>query len=142
MSVIVVSVAIGLLLFAINVAKGKPVFAIFGLLGGVLGIIGAVRLAKPDSWWARRYYDDEQLRLAARRFPENAEHLQWPCPECGETFTGGRALARHRELAHGVSHEVASTGSSGECPVCGVLFETKEALAAHVARFHPDHATV
>ena len=46
------------LLFGINLLKGKFVFAFAGLVGilNVLWWIGAARLAKPDSWWARRYY--------------------------------------------------------------------------------------
>jgi hypothetical protein len=45
-------------LFTINVLKGKLGFAFAGLIGvlNVLWWIGAIRLAKPTSWWARRYY--------------------------------------------------------------------------------------
>ena len=46
----------------INVLKGKLGFAVAGLIGvlNVLWWIGAVRLAKPNSWWARRYYVGNQ----------------------------------------------------------------------------------
>jgi hypothetical protein len=44
--------------FAINLLKGKFVFAFAGFIGvlNVLWWVGAIRLAKPNSWWARRYY--------------------------------------------------------------------------------------
>jgi len=29
---------------------------------------GAVRIAKPKSWWAKRYYGNEKMGIAARRF--------------------------------------------------------------------------
>ncbi|MDT0264907.1 hypothetical protein RM844_01245 [Streptomyces sp. DSM 44915] len=36
--------------------KGKPKLAVFGVLVPVIAIIGALRLARPDSPWARRAY--------------------------------------------------------------------------------------
>ena len=44
--------------FAINILKGKFGFAFAGIIGvlNFLWWIGAIRLAKPNSWWARRYY--------------------------------------------------------------------------------------
>jgi hypothetical protein len=51
-------VVYAVLLFAINLLKGKFVFALAGFIGvlNVLWWVGAIRLAKPSSWWARRYY--------------------------------------------------------------------------------------
>lgn len=45
-------------LFTINVLKGKLGFAFLGIIGvlNVLWWVGAIRLAKPSSPWARRYY--------------------------------------------------------------------------------------
>ncbi len=40
-----------------------PVAALVGIL-----LIPALRLAKPASWWAGRFYDDEKLARAADRF--------------------------------------------------------------------------
>jgi hypothetical protein len=44
--------------FTINSLKGKFGFAFAGIIGvlNFLWWIGAIRLAKPNSWWARRYY--------------------------------------------------------------------------------------
>jgi hypothetical protein len=58
-------------LFVINVMKGKPGMALAGLLLHVTWYIGAIRLAKPGSWWARRYYvglNDDKLDRAIARY--------------------------------------------------------------------------
>jgi hypothetical protein len=63
--------------------KDKSGFATVGglgllapLVGGLPGvpivvmlIVGAIRLAKPTSTWARRYYSEERMRAAILRFP-------------------------------------------------------------------------
>jgi hypothetical protein len=48
--------------------KGKYGFLAVGLLIGLFWILGAIRLAKPDSWWAKRFYDEEKMRRARERF--------------------------------------------------------------------------
>jgi hypothetical protein len=62
-------------LFVINVMKGKPGMALAGLVVHVTWYIGAIRLAKPNSWWARRYYvgwnEDKLERAIARHGPKN-----------------------------------------------------------------------
>lgn len=59
--------------------KGKPVFGAIGIAGAVFfpiifvfgwfPVIGAIRIAKPDSAWARTRYTPEQVVAARRRFP-------------------------------------------------------------------------
>lgn len=54
--------------------KGRYALSIVGLfvLFGVPAILAGTRLARPDSWWARRFYDDDQLARAAHRYPGNS----------------------------------------------------------------------
>ena len=62
--------------------KGRPVMAtiaaislvsILGAwLGIVLGLIGLVDFAKPGSWWAANYYDDELLARARFNFAKRS----------------------------------------------------------------------
>ena len=66
--------------------KGKPIFTTIGLLAPflpsvgmlpgyiivLLPVIGAIRLAKPHSSWARKYYGEDKLRIARDRFPKAA----------------------------------------------------------------------
>jgi hypothetical protein len=58
--------------------KGKPFFVVMGVL--TLGmpafslwpIIGAIRVAKPNSRWAEKYYGPEKMQIAIQRFPKAA----------------------------------------------------------------------
>jgi lysyl-tRNA synthetase, class II len=43
--------------------KGKVWMTVFGLLIPFIGLTGAIRLAKPGSPWARRFYKDDGRRL-------------------------------------------------------------------------------
>ncbi|MEA2496374.1 MAG: hypothetical protein QOJ29_4285 [Thermoleophilaceae bacterium] len=58
---------------AVCCLKGKYWFAGLGVLLGptTLPVFGAIRLAKPDSWWAARFYDVDKLALAEERFKED-----------------------------------------------------------------------
>jgi hypothetical protein len=39
-----------------------------GSFNGIFWIVGVLRLAKPNSYWAKRRYGESQLREAQRRF--------------------------------------------------------------------------
>ena len=47
--------------------KGKIVMGLAGLPVPTLSFFGVVRLAKPESFWARRFYGEKKLARAARR---------------------------------------------------------------------------
>ena len=59
----------GVLVAGLNVAKGKLVMAMVSLLVPLIGVVGALRLARPDSLWARLYPEEKRARARAR-FPE------------------------------------------------------------------------
>ena len=48
--------------------KGKISLGLIGLPVPLVSVIGAIRLAKPTSFWARRYYREPKLAAASRRF--------------------------------------------------------------------------
>ena len=48
--------------------KGKSGMVVAGLFFHPCWWIGAILLAKPNSWWARRFYDEGKLRRAQDRF--------------------------------------------------------------------------
>ena len=58
----------GLVLAVPALLKGKPMTAVIGVVVPFLALVGTIRLAKPDSWWARRFYDDATRTHAAERF--------------------------------------------------------------------------
>lgn len=47
--------------------KGKLVVGLAGLPLPTVSFLGAVRLAKPESFWARRFYGEKKLARAVRR---------------------------------------------------------------------------
>jgi hypothetical protein len=67
--------AVNLLLCLICLLKGKVVTGVIGLFIPVAALVGAIRLAKPGSWWAaRRYATRPRLaRRAARRYDHRYE---------------------------------------------------------------------
>jgi hypothetical protein len=62
--------------------KGKLIWGVFGLYFWPVALVGAVRLAHTDSWWARRYYGDkpDKLERAHRRYKHEAD-VHTPVPE-------------------------------------------------------------
>jgi len=50
--------------------KGRYALSLVGMfvLFGIPAILAATRLARADSWWARRFYGDEQLTRVASRY--------------------------------------------------------------------------
>jgi len=51
--------------------KGRYALSIVGmfLLLGIPAILAATRLARADSWWATRFYDEEKLIQTGHRYP-------------------------------------------------------------------------
>jgi hypothetical protein len=67
---IVLLVASNVALALLSVTKGKLVTAVLGAFIPFIGIVGAIRLAKPGSRWAKRRYkpDSRKLRRSTERF--------------------------------------------------------------------------
>jgi hypothetical protein len=49
--------------------KGKWLLVVVGLFVPLCWLVGALRLAKPGSFWARTRYDDAKMGQAQERFP-------------------------------------------------------------------------
>jgi hypothetical protein len=76
-------------LAVICVLKGKYRTALFGLFLPPIGWIGAVRLARPSSIWARHRYRGERLQRATRRAADFDR--RWaPLQTDWEDFVGGK----------------------------------------------------
>jgi hypothetical protein len=67
---IIASLAVVLLMVytVICLLKGKLATGLIGLVVPVISLVGAIRLAKPESYWAKRYYSEEKLTRSADRF--------------------------------------------------------------------------
>jgi hypothetical protein len=68
------AVAIGIGLFTICWLKGKRGLAVFGFVIPFVWLTGAMRLAKPASYWAWHWYDRPKMTRAQQRYarPEQA----------------------------------------------------------------------
>jgi len=58
--------------------KGKPGMVILGCFVPLIGLIGAVRLAKPTSYWAWHWYDADKITEAQRRFADSERAVPDP----------------------------------------------------------------
>ena len=70
---VVLSTLLALALSTIAVLKGKIFLGVGGMLLPLLSLIGAIRLAEPGSWWARRRYPPGGAKLA-RATERHAKH--------------------------------------------------------------------
>jgi hypothetical protein len=71
-------IAVNLLLCVICLLKGKVVTGVVGLFVGVVALVGAIRLAKPGSWWAEHRYPagSRRARRAASRY-DHRHQARW-----------------------------------------------------------------
>jgi hypothetical protein len=71
----VAALAANLTLSVICLLKGKVVTGVIGIVISIVALVGAVRLAKPGSWWAARLYAGRPRRAAraANRYDQRRE---------------------------------------------------------------------
>lgn len=67
---------VGVIVTLVNVSKEKFGVAVAGLFIPPVGLVGALRLGRPHSLWARLFYRGHKLEQARRRFGEGG-----PAPE-------------------------------------------------------------
>jgi len=58
--------------------KGKPWMVVMGVFIAPTHWFGAIRLAKPGSWWYRNRYDNAKQVAAWERFYTAPAHIQAP----------------------------------------------------------------
>ena len=68
-------IVLGILIVFVGIPAGitwskgqRAAFFLGFLLLGMIWVVAACRLARPSSWWARRFYGPEKLRRAEKRF--------------------------------------------------------------------------
>jgi hypothetical protein len=71
--------ALTILIAVVNLAKEKFGMALIGLLVPPVGLVGALRLAKPGSLWAR-FYRERTMTRARARFGEPPPPAPGPAP--------------------------------------------------------------
>ena len=65
--------AFGLLFSVACAAKGKWMMGIVGVVVPPVSIVSSIRLAKPQSWWAKRFYSDAKLARSRERFKHDLD---------------------------------------------------------------------
>ena len=76
--IVVATVVVNGLVAVIALLKGRFLLGLLGLLVPVIALVGAVRLARPTSPWARRRYPEGSSKAlrSLRRFPER-DRRRW-----------------------------------------------------------------
>jgi hypothetical protein len=59
----------------INFAKGKVANGLIGLVVSPVSLVGAIRLAKPHSPWAKTFYRDHKMRRAIERHERHRRRM-------------------------------------------------------------------
>ncbi|WP_405879287.1 hypothetical protein OG762_11890 [Streptomyces sp. NBC_01136] len=76
----ILTVALNFLFALLALSKGKARMAIFGVIVPFLALIGAVRLARPASPWARRFYGRRPRARARSQLRAYHHDLRWSGP--------------------------------------------------------------
>jgi hypothetical protein len=93
-----VGIAISLTFVAISVLKGKYRLAPFAFLVPPIGVFGAIRLARPNSRWAKRRYDANKQQRSVERV-EKFDARYGPLATSVSNFVAGAPVDSPREGA-------------------------------------------
>lgn len=77
LKILTLIILIDLFFVIIAALKGKFYLAIFGVFISVLSVTGAIRLAEPNSIWARRYYDENGQKIKKSIARYKAYEKKW-----------------------------------------------------------------
>lgn len=88
----VIATVAGNFLFALlALAKGKTRLAVFGVIVPLVALVGAIRLARPGSPWARRFYTRRPRARAKSRLRAYHHDRRWSGPRrTVQDWIGGR----------------------------------------------------
>ncbi|WP_329299256.1 hypothetical protein OG410_12910 [Streptomyces sp. NBC_00659] len=76
----IVTIALNFFFALLTLSKGKARTAIFGVIVPFIALIGAVRLAKPASPWAKRFYRNRPRTRARARLRAYRHDRRWAGP--------------------------------------------------------------
>ncbi|MER5751214.1 hypothetical protein [Streptomyces sp. NPDC002088] len=88
---VIVTVATSFLFSLVALSKGKARTAIFGVIVPVVALVGAIRLARPGSPWAKRFYRRRPRARARSRLRAYHHDRRWAGPRRAlEDWIGGK----------------------------------------------------
>jgi hypothetical protein len=107
----------------VAILKRHYIWGAVGLLVfAPIGWIGALLLAKPESWWARKRYGDAKRAKAIEKYGDPAE--------------AGRPVPA-AVVAPAAALGGADSAGDWECKICGEVSATRVAAESHVRGAHP-----
>ena len=71
------AIGLNVVFVVVTFLKGKLKLALAGVVFPPLAIVGAVRLAKPRSWWGRRFYDPSSRKYRRAVARETKRRERW-----------------------------------------------------------------
>ncbi|MFI9598694.1 hypothetical protein ACWEQ7_03655 [Streptomyces sp. NPDC004069] len=88
---VITSVVVNFLFSLVALSKGKGRIALFGVIIPFIALVGAIRLARPDSYWDRRFYH-RRPRARARAGRRARRHdRRWSRPRRAfQDWIGGK----------------------------------------------------
>ncbi|MER5312583.1 hypothetical protein ABT034_32940 [Streptomyces sp. NPDC002773] len=95
------TLALNFLLILITLVKGKFRMAVLGVFVPFVAIVGAVRLARPGSWWSRRLYGRRHRARARSRIRTYRHDKRWT-----------KVRRRAQDLIGGFQERVPGRGST------------------------------
>ena len=139
---VIANVAANFLFSLVALGKGKARTAIFGVIVPLVAIVGAVRLARPGSPWARRFYGNRpraRARAGLRSYrhdrrwsrltrtlqdwiggrPDRPEPARLPGPGCEPSLGSGLKPGLEPEPSPGPSPSPGPEPSAGPGPSAG-----------------------
>lgn len=88
---VILSVAVNFLFALVALSKGKGRTAIFGVIVPLVALIGAIRLARPGSPWAKRFYRSRPRARARSSLRAYHHDRRWARPRrLLEDWIGGK----------------------------------------------------
>ncbi|GGU90235.1 hypothetical protein GCM10010275_28720 [Streptomyces litmocidini] len=97
----VLTIALNFLIVLVTLVKGKLRMAVFGILVPFVAIVGAVRLARPGSWWSRHLYGRRHRARARSRLRAYRHDKRWT-----------KVRRRLQDLIGGFQERVPGRGST------------------------------
>ncbi|MFE5732007.1 hypothetical protein ACFQ7A_14030 [Streptomyces sp. NPDC056528] len=96
-----VTIVLNFLFILVSLVKGKFRMAVMGVFVPFVAIVGAVRLARPGSWWSKRFYRRRHRARARSRLRTYRHDRRWT-----------KVRRRFQDLIGGFQERVSGPGSA------------------------------
>ncbi|MGX4692620.1 hypothetical protein [Streptomyces sp. JNUCC 63] len=96
---VIITVVVNFLFSLVALSKGKGRIALFGVIIPFIALFGAIRLARPGSYWARRFYRRRPRARARAGLRADRHDRRWSGPRRAfQDWIGGKPDAQQARL--------------------------------------------